>query len=117
MLVTYQVVDPVKAAHETQNWRGDLYNFAQLALRADAREAVRPLDAPLLSEHPQLLEPLVDVDLRLDLALLLRDAGEARRVLVVLLLGRREHLVRLVERAAGELDQHEPAEKQREAGE
>ena len=34
VLVTYQVVDPVKAAHETQNWRGDLYNFAQLALRA-----------------------------------------------------------------------------------
>ena len=33
-LVTYQVIDPVKAAHETQNWRGDLYNMAQLALRA-----------------------------------------------------------------------------------
>jgi len=33
-LVTYQVTDPVKAAHETQNWRGDLYNVAQLALRA-----------------------------------------------------------------------------------
>jgi regulator of protease activity HflC (stomatin/prohibitin superfamily) len=34
LLVTYQVTDPVKAAHETQNWRGDLYNAAQLALRA-----------------------------------------------------------------------------------
>jgi len=34
VLVTYQVVDPVKAGHETQNWRGDVYNFAQLALRA-----------------------------------------------------------------------------------
>jgi len=34
VLVTYQVTDPVKAAHETQNWRGDVYNFAQLALRA-----------------------------------------------------------------------------------
>jgi regulator of protease activity HflC (stomatin/prohibitin superfamily) len=33
LLVTYQVADPVKAAHETQNWRGDVYNFAQLALR------------------------------------------------------------------------------------
>jgi regulator of protease activity HflC (stomatin/prohibitin superfamily) len=32
--VTYQVTDPVKAAHETQNWLGDLYNVAQLALRA-----------------------------------------------------------------------------------
>jgi regulator of protease activity HflC (stomatin/prohibitin superfamily) len=33
LLVTYQVSDPVKAAHETQNWQGDLYNVAQLALR------------------------------------------------------------------------------------
>jgi regulator of protease activity HflC (stomatin/prohibitin superfamily) len=34
VLVTYHVTDPAKAAHETQNWQGDLYNFAQLALRA-----------------------------------------------------------------------------------
>lgn len=34
LLVTYQVTDPVKAAHETQNWQTDLYNTAQLALRA-----------------------------------------------------------------------------------
>ncbi len=34
LLVTYQVSDPVKAAHETQNWQGDLYNAAQIALRA-----------------------------------------------------------------------------------
>jgi regulator of protease activity HflC (stomatin/prohibitin superfamily) len=33
LLVTYQMTDAVKAAHETQNWQGDLYNFAQLALR------------------------------------------------------------------------------------
>ena len=33
LLVTYQVVDPAKAAHETQNWQGDLYNAAQIALR------------------------------------------------------------------------------------
>ncbi len=33
LLVTYQVTDPAKAAHDTQNWQGDLYNFAQLALR------------------------------------------------------------------------------------
>jgi len=36
LLVTYQVVDPAKAAHETQNWHGDLYNAAQIALRAVA---------------------------------------------------------------------------------
>jgi len=34
LLVTYQVTDPVKAMHETQNWQGDLYNAAQLALRS-----------------------------------------------------------------------------------
>jgi regulator of protease activity HflC (stomatin/prohibitin superfamily) len=34
LLVTYQVTDPVKAAHETQHWQGDLHNAAQLALRA-----------------------------------------------------------------------------------
>jgi len=34
LLVTYQITDPVKAAHETQNWQTDLHNTAQLALRA-----------------------------------------------------------------------------------
>lgn len=34
LLVTYQVANPVKAVHETQNWHNDLYNLAQLALRA-----------------------------------------------------------------------------------
>jgi hypothetical protein len=34
VLVTYLVTDAAKAAHETQNWLGDLYNAAQLALRA-----------------------------------------------------------------------------------
>jgi regulator of protease activity HflC (stomatin/prohibitin superfamily) len=33
VMVTYQVVDPVKAVHETQSWQADLYNGAQLALR------------------------------------------------------------------------------------
>jgi len=36
LLVTYQVVDPAKAAHETQRWHSDLYNAAQVALRAVA---------------------------------------------------------------------------------
>jgi regulator of protease activity HflC (stomatin/prohibitin superfamily) len=34
LLLTFQVIDPAKAAHETQNWQGDLYNAAQIALRA-----------------------------------------------------------------------------------
>ena len=34
LLATYQVTEPVKAAHNTQDWRADVYNAAQLALRA-----------------------------------------------------------------------------------
>jgi regulator of protease activity HflC (stomatin/prohibitin superfamily) len=34
LVVNYHVTDPAKAAHESQNWQGDLYNRAQLALRA-----------------------------------------------------------------------------------
>ncbi|TAK90848.1 MAG: slipin family protein [Verrucomicrobia bacterium] len=34
LLVTYQVSNPVKATHDTQNWQADLHNAAQLALRA-----------------------------------------------------------------------------------
>jgi regulator of protease activity HflC (stomatin/prohibitin superfamily) len=34
LLVTYQMTEPVKAAHETQNWLSELYNTTQLALRA-----------------------------------------------------------------------------------
>jgi len=34
LLVSYQVIDPIKAAHETQNWLGDLYNASQIYLRA-----------------------------------------------------------------------------------
>lgn len=33
LVVTYQIVDAVKAAHETQSWQADQYNAAQLALR------------------------------------------------------------------------------------
>jgi regulator of protease activity HflC (stomatin/prohibitin superfamily) len=34
LLVSYQVADPAKTVHETQNWQGDIYNGAQVALRA-----------------------------------------------------------------------------------
>jgi regulator of protease activity HflC (stomatin/prohibitin superfamily) len=34
LLVTCQITDPARASHETQNWLGDLYYTAQLALRA-----------------------------------------------------------------------------------
>jgi len=34
LVVTYLVTEPVKAAHETQSWLGDLYNITQLVLRS-----------------------------------------------------------------------------------
>src|SRR5690348_973616 len=34
LLISYQVTDPAKATHDTQNWQSDLHNAAQLALRA-----------------------------------------------------------------------------------
>jgi len=33
LVVGYLVADPVRATHESQNWMGDLYHVAQLALR------------------------------------------------------------------------------------
>ena len=56
LLVTYQVADPVKAAHETQSWQGDLYNAAQLALRSVlSRLAAEVLLTQRLDIAPQLL--------------------------------------------------------------
>jgi regulator of protease activity HflC (stomatin/prohibitin superfamily) len=34
LFVNYQIVEPVKAAHETQSWYEDLYHATQVALRA-----------------------------------------------------------------------------------
>jgi regulator of protease activity HflC (stomatin/prohibitin superfamily) len=56
LVVTYQVADPVKAAHETQNWQGDLYNAAQLALRyVVSGVAAEALLTQRLDIAPQLL--------------------------------------------------------------
>src|SRR5437016_8631271 len=56
LLVAYQVTHPAKAAHDTQNWRGDLYNAAQLALRAVVgRVAVETLLNQRLEIGVQLL--------------------------------------------------------------
>ena len=66
LLVTYQVVDPVKAAHETQNWHGDLYNAAQVALRAVAATVT--------------IEALLAQRLDLGAQLLARMKGEAEKI-------------------------------------
>jgi len=51
LLVTYQVADPVKVTHTTQQWFVDLHNIAQLALRTVATE----LDAETLLTQRQSL--------------------------------------------------------------
>ncbi len=43
LLVTYEVEDPVKAAHATQHWRADLHNSTQVALRTVASSAPREI--------------------------------------------------------------------------
>lgn len=54
--VSYQVVDPVKALHEAQNWAADLHNQVQLALRAVVGElAVEALVTQRLSVAAKLL--------------------------------------------------------------
>lgn len=56
LLVTYQVTDPVKAMHETQHWYGELYNTAQLALRAVAGGVTAEA---LLNQRTDLAAPLL----------------------------------------------------------
>lgn len=56
LALTYQVTDPVKAAHNTQHWHTDLYTAAQLGLRAVAAGAtVETLLAQRLDVGAQLL--------------------------------------------------------------
>jgi regulator of protease activity HflC (stomatin/prohibitin superfamily) len=66
LLVTYQVTDPVDAAHETQNWLSDLYNATQLALRAVVSGAA--------------VEALLNQRLQIGAQLLGRTQPEAARI-------------------------------------
>ena len=56
LLVTYEITDPVKALHGTQQWQTDLYHAAQLALRTAAGGvAVEVLLNQRAAFAPQLL--------------------------------------------------------------
>lgn len=56
LVVTYQVIDPAKAAHDTQSWYNDLYTAAQLALRT----AVGAVTAEtLLTQRPDFAPQLL----------------------------------------------------------
>jgi regulator of protease activity HflC (stomatin/prohibitin superfamily) len=66
LLVTYQVTEPVKAAHETQNWQGDLCHAAGLALRTVVCGVT--------------VESLLDQRLEIGAQLLARAQPEAARI-------------------------------------
>ena len=56
LVVTYQVIEPAKAAHDTQSWYNDLYTAAQLALRT----AVGAVTAEtLLTQRPDFAPQLL----------------------------------------------------------
>lgn len=108
VLVTYQVVDPVKATHDTQNWSADLHNATQLALRAVmggvAVEALLgqrlELGAPLLARvQPDVAKIGVNV-----LAVEVKDvmfAADLKRAFADVLKAKQEGQAAL-ERARGE---------------
>ena len=54
--VSYQIVDPVKALHNAQNWAADLHNQVQLALRAVVGELA--VDT-LVTQRPSLVAKLL----------------------------------------------------------
>lgn len=56
LVVTHQITDPAKAAHDTQNWYGDLYTSAQLALRAVVGSVAAEA---LLTQRPDLAPQLL----------------------------------------------------------
>jgi regulator of protease activity HflC (stomatin/prohibitin superfamily) len=108
LFVTYQVTDPVKAAHETQHWMSELYNAAQLALRAVVNGiAVEALLNQRLEIGAQLLArvqaPALDIGIGV-LAIEVKDVmfpAELKRAFAEVLKAKHEGQAAL-ERARGE---------------
>jgi regulator of protease activity HflC (stomatin/prohibitin superfamily) len=108
VFVTYQVSDPAKATHDTQNWYSDLYNAAQLATRTVIGAA--PVET-LLNQRatlaPQLLALVQPEAAKFGVAVHaveLKDVmfpGELKRVFADVLKAKQEGQAAL-ERARGE---------------
>ena len=108
LMVTYQVSDPVKAAHATQRWHDDVYNAAQVALRAviggiasDALLAQRVNVAAQLLERVQPQTAAVGVTVH---AVEIKDVilpGDLKRAFAEVLKAKQEGQAAL-ERARGE---------------
>jgi len=108
LLLTYQVADPMKAAHESQNWYGDLYNAARLAARVVVRGVtVEALLTQRLDIGAQLLARVQPEAAKIGvsvLALEVRDAmlpNDLKRAFAEVLKAKQEGQAAL-ERARGE---------------
>jgi regulator of protease activity HflC (stomatin/prohibitin superfamily) len=108
LVVTYQILDPAKAAHETQNWQCDLYNAAQIALRTVlGGVAVEALLNQRLQFGPQLLERVAPEAAKIGItvhAVEIKDMmfpAELKRAFAEVLKSKQEGLAAL-ERARGE---------------
>jgi regulator of protease activity HflC (stomatin/prohibitin superfamily) len=108
LLVNYQVADPAKAAHESQNWQSDLYNGAQIALRAVVSGvAVEALLKQRLELGAQLLARLQQDSAKIGINLLaveVKDVmfpAELKRAFAEVLKAKQEGQAAL-ERARGE---------------
>jgi len=108
LVVTYQVVDPAKTAHETQSWHTDVYNAAQLALRTViggiAIDAVLSQRAAIDAQLLPLVQPMaakIGIDV---LAVEVKDVilpADLKRAFAETLKAKQEGLAAL-ERARGE---------------
>jgi regulator of protease activity HflC (stomatin/prohibitin superfamily) len=108
LLVTYEVTEPAKAIHETQNWQGDLHNAAQLALRAvTGKSTVEALLGQRLELGAQLLARVQPEAARIGIHVFvveIKDVTlpvELKRAFTEVLKARQEGLAAL-ERARGE---------------
>src|SRR5206468_3174949 len=89
----------------------------QLALIADAGDGVGPFQPVLLAQDVELLQLLIDVELLLDLALFLRDAGQAFGAFPAVGLGRGKPQLGAAHRLLGAPHQAGAGGDQRQRGE
>lgn len=108
LLVNYQVADPIKAAHDTQHWGGDLHSLAQLALRnVISTITAEALLAQRVDLAPQLLEQVQPEAAKIGIAIhavKVKDVmlpGELKRAFGEVLKAKQEGQAAL-ERARGE---------------
>jgi regulator of protease activity HflC (stomatin/prohibitin superfamily) len=108
LLLSFEVTEPAKATHDTQNWQGDIYNAAQLALRAVVGGiTIELLLSQRLEIGTQLLARVQPEAARIGITILSVEArdltfpADLKRAFAEVLKARQEGLAAL-ERARGE---------------